>query len=325
MSDLNAAHWDNYWQGRASKQSGNALVEVGIENNHALKTFWIDKFSQSKTSDKIIDFACGAGSVLEHAYGLGLSELTGVDVSQEALNVMKEKIPPAIGICAQVDNIPQADKSYDLVVSQYGVEYAGSRQNLLRSFQEMRRILKPTGRLTVIAHAKNGVIYEGCKTSLDNAKRIEESDFINLTAKILAILHAGDQEQDRASLQKQVTKLNEAAEPIMTWLKTSDTKQDDFARFTYHILQSSHKLITNHNAYSREDSLNWLSNIESEIDAYKGRMTSITKAALTEEEISELIQKLSLDEGSLTFDPTEEFYFGSKRKRAAWVIRARKH
>lgn len=324
MSDMNAAHWDNYWQGRASKQSGNALVEVGIENNHALRTFWMETFSQSKASDKIIDFACGAGSVLEHAYSLGLSQLTGVDVSEEALTVMKEKISPAIGICAQVDDIPQPDESFDLVVSQYGVEYAGNREKLLRSFQEMSRILKPSGSITIIAHAKNGVIYEGCKTSLNNAARLEESGFINATAKIVSILHGDKGLQKGVHLQEGMTRLNQAAEPIMTWLTKTDSQRDEFARFAYHILQSSHKLITNHNAYSKTDSLKWLSSIESEIDAYKGRMMSMTNAALTKAEISELIQKLSVDPKNFMFEPTEEFYFGSNRKLAAWVIRAKK-
>ncbi len=324
MSVMNAAHWDNYWQGRASKQSGNALVEVGIENNHALKMFWIETFSEINASDKIIDLACGAGSVLEHAHSLGLSDLTGVDVSQEALNVMREKIPPAIGICAQVDDIPQADNSFDLIVSQYGVEYAGDRSKLLQSFREMRRILRSKGRITIIAHAKNGVIYDGCETSLNNSKRIEDSGFMKVTKDVISTLHGNETQRKSRDLQKQMTRLNQAAEPIMNWLSTSDTQKDEFARFAYHILQSSHKLITNHNAYSRADSLNWISSIQSELDAYEGRMVSMTTAALTQAEISDLIKKLNKDGDELTFAPTEEFKFGTSQKRAAWVIRAKK-
>ena len=115
MPDTNAAHWDNYWQGRASNVSGNALVEVGIENNHALKTFWLEIFKPLEKSAHIVDFACGAGSVLEHAFNLGFLNLSGVDVSQKALDVMLAKIPTANGICAPVNKIDQTDNNLSLI------------------------------------------------------------------------------------------------------------------------------------------------------------------------------------------------------------------
>jgi len=324
MPDTNAAHWDNYWQGRASHITGNALVEVGIENNHALKKFWANTFSQTSKSARIIDLACGAGSVLEHADKLGFTNLTGVDVSQKALDVMTKKIPAASGICAQVDNVPQADNSADLIVSQFGVEYAGSQAQLFDAFREMYRILKPSGEIVIVAHAKNSVIYEGCSGSLKNAKTIEESLFLDIAKKTTLTLYENRNQSNSANQQKLMEQLNQSAEPIMTWLREADRSQDEFAKFAYHILESSHKLITNHSAYSKIEALEWYTGIQAEIDAYTGRMSSMTKAALSELEIFDLIGKLDSGQTRLTFSPLDKLYFPPNKKLAAWIIEAKK-
>ena len=324
MPDTNAAHWDNYWQGRASHQTGNALVEVGIENNHALKKFWTDTFSQQPKSIHIVDFACGAGSVLEHANELGFSKLTGIDVSQKALDVMMKKIPTASGICSHVDKVPSAENSADLVVSQFGVEYAGNRMQLFHAFQEMRRILKPGGEIIIVAHAKNSVIYEGCNGSLKNAQLIQDSKFLDIAKKTTLSLHENPNQTKNSNQQKLMGRLNQSAEPIMAWLRVADRSKDEFAKFAYHLLESSHKLITNHAKYSKAESAEWFVGIHAELEAYKGRMSSMTTAALSEEEITDLTGKLSEDHAQLVFSPLEKLYFPPNKKLAAWIIRASK-
>lgn len=324
MPDTDAAHWDNYWRGRASHQTGNALVEVGIENNHALKEFWLDTFQQKSKSAYIIDFACGAGSVLEHAHTLGFSNLTGVDVSQKALDVMMQKIPAASGICSHVDKTPLEDESADFIVSQFGVEYAGSRKQLLNAFREMHRLLKPGGEITIIAHAKDGIIYEGCEASLKNAKIIEDSQFLEIAKKTIIAIHKNRILAENPGYQKLIGQLNESAEPIMAWLRGANREKDDFAKFSYHALESSHKLITHHNSYSKIDTLNWFKGIQSEIDAYKGRMSSMIKAALSKDEIESLIGALALARTTLKFSPLEPLFFPPNKKQAAWIIRAQK-
>lgn len=324
MSDTNTSNWDNYWQGRSSQRSGNALVEVGIENNHALNAFWTDIFRKRETSEAIIDFACGAGSVLNHAHEAGFSDLTGVDVSQEALNVMTVKIPPAVGICSEVDKIPKSEKCYDLVVSQFGVEYAGSRKNLLLAFEQMQRILHPGGDIIIVAHAKDSIIYNGCKSSLDMTQMIEDSAFLTTAQRIVSIMPDAQAPETHAGLQEELVALGQAAEPIMAWLRTSDRNRDEFARYIYYVLESSHTLISNHAAYATTESIEWFSGVQAELDAYKGRMSSMTKAALSKDETSDLIDTLETEKTGLKFQPVEAFHFAPNDDLAAWVIHARK-
>jgi len=296
MPKSDPENWDNYWQGRSSQRSGNALVEVGIENNHSLNQFWLDFFHAKSKSSEIADFACGAGSVLKHANSLDFSHLTGIDISPKALDIMQKKIPGATAICSPVNKTPLKNASFDIVVSQFGIEYAGNENNLLQAFREMHRILKPDGEICVISHAENSVIHKGC-------------------------LDSGSTPQD---FNAQFAQLNQSAQPIMEWLKTANRDKDNFAQFTYNMLESSHKLITRYQSYSFQDGLKWFEGIESELAAYKGRMTSMTQAAQSEEDLSILVKNLTQLESKLQFSALEKFYFPPDNKLAAWIIRASK-
>lgn len=332
MTDKNAKNWDNYWQGRASQNSGNALIEVGIERNHELKQFWHELFSSEPKTTKIIDFACGAGSVLDHAYKLGILDLTGLDVSEKALEVMSQKIPDAKTVCAPVNRTGLEAESFDLVVSQFGVEYAGNKDNLFNAFKEMYRTLRSGGRIVVIAHADDSVIMKGCQTSLRQINLIKNSEFIEKSQRVLAALNDPSEQKGGETFYELSQKLNEAAQPIMEWLKSypeleAEKAKNEFMRFAYHLLESSHRLITHHTKYSEADALNWFEGMKEELEAYKGRMLSMTKAALSSQDISDLKEKLAAEYGpsKLDFEELKTLYFNSNIKPAAWVIRASKH
>ena len=322
MPKSDPENWDNYWQGRSSHQSGNALVEVGIENNHTLNQFWIDFFHDKLKSSKIADFACGAGSVLKHAHSLDFRHLTGVDISPKALDIMQQKIPGATAICSPVDKTPLKDDAFDIVVSQFGIEYAGGQDNLRQTFREMERILKPGGEICVISHAENSVIHKGCLASLSNIKTIETSDFLETAKTTLSKLYSSDRGSNPQDFNPQIAQLNQSAQPIMAWLKTTNREKDNFAQFAYNMLEASHRLITRYQSYSPEDALNWFQGIESELAAYKGRMTSMTQASQSEDNLSKLIKSLDQSGSKLQFSPLEKFYFPPNNQLAAWIIRA---
>ena len=324
MPKSDPENWDNYWQGRSSQRSGNALVEVGIENNHSLNQFWLDFFHAKSKSSEIADFACGAGSVLKHANSLDFSHLTGIDISPKALDIMQKKIPGATAICSPVNKTPLKNASFDIVVSQFGIEYAGNKNNLLQAFREMHRILKPDGEICVISHAENSVIHKGCLVSLSNIKVIETSRFIETAKNTLSKLYESDSGSTPQDFNAQFAQLNQSAQPIMEWLKTANRDKDNFAQFTYNMLESSHKLITRYQSYSFQDGLKWFEGIESELAAYKGRMTSMTQAAQSEEDLSILVKNLTQLESKLQFSALEKFYFPPDNKLAAWIIRASK-
>ena len=322
MSSDHAQDWNNYWQGRSAKASGNALLGVGIENNDVLTTFWQNIFSNVPKSTQLVDFACGAGSVLMQAKTAGLSNLTGIDVSKNAIDVLQNKIPTAIGHVGAVDNTPFETDSFDMVVSQFGFEYAGGRSEVMAAVREMRRIVKPSGQIVLVSHIKEGAIARGCQQSLEQITRVIKSGFFE-SAKdcfnIIAKSQKATQQADKDAVMHAMTRLNDTAEPIMVWLRQAGDTKQEFVRFTYHLLESTHKLLVNLNNFHLKDCLTWLDDMRSEVLAYEGRMTSMLGAAISEELALRISEDISSNSAEVS--RPEKLYFVDGDLPAAWVLR----
>ena len=322
MSSDHAQDWNNYWQGRSAKASGNALLGVGIENNDVLTTFWQNIFSNVPKSTQLVDFACGAGSVLMQAKTAGLSNLTGIDVSKNAIDVLQNKIPMAIGHVGAVDNTPFETDSFDMVVSQFGFEYAGGQSDIMAAVREMTRIVKPSGQIVLVSHIKEGAIARGCQQSLEHITRVIKSGFFE-SAKdcfnIIAKSQKATQQADKDAVMQVMTRLNDKAEPIMVWLRQAGDSKQEFVRFTYHLLESTHKLLVNLNNFHLKDCLTWLDDMRSEVLAYEGRMASMLGAAISEELALRISEDISSNSAEV-FRP-EKLYFVEGDLPAAWVLR----
>lgn len=322
MSSDHAQDWNNYWQGRSAKASGNALLGVGIENNDVLTTFWQNIFSNVPKSTQLVDFACGAGSVLKQAKAAGLSNLTGIDVSKNAIDVLKNKIPTAIGHVGAVDNTPFETDSFDMVVSQFGFEYAGGRSEIMAAVREMTRIVKPSGQIVLVSHIKGGAIVRGCQQSLEQIIRVIKSGFFE-SAKdcfnIIAKSQKATRQADKDAVIQAMTRLNDKAEPIMVWLRQAGDSKQEFVRFTYHLLESTHKLLVNLNNFHLKDCLTWLDDMRSEVLAYEGRMTSMLGAAISEELALRISEDISSNNTEVS--RPEKLYFVDGDLPAAWVLR----
>jgi SAM-dependent methyltransferase len=101
-----------------------------------------------KAGQRVLDIACGTGvlarEVASRVDGAGL--VTGLD-RNEGMLAMARRIAPAVEWKAgRAEQLPFPDASFDAVVSQFGLMFFDDRVQALR---EMRRVLKPGGRLAV--------------------------------------------------------------------------------------------------------------------------------------------------------------------------------
>jgi len=322
LSD-HAQDWNNYWKGRSAQTSGDALLGVGIEDNDILTDFWQNIFSNMPKSTQLIDFACGAGSVLKQAKMAGLSNLTGIDVSKNAIDVLKTKIPSAIGYVGPVTKTPFQANSFDMVVSQFGFEYAGGASEIIEAVKEMDRILRPKGAVVLVTHIEGGAIESGCQQSLEQITHVLKSGFLDNAKKCLIAVnkaHENSTEHHKQALDQSMSALNVSAEPLMTWLKGHNNPNNEFARFTYYLLESSHKLISQSQKYHLNDSLLWLENMRSEILAYEGRMASMIRAAMNEDIIAQVFDIFRQKKRNIR--AAEKLYFKIGHAPAAWILRA---
>lgn len=96
----------------------------------------------------VLDVACGTGALtLAAAEFVGpQGRVAGLDVNPEMLAVARRKSADIDWRVGAAERLPFADASFDAVVSQFGLMFFHDRP---RALAEMRRVLKPGGRLAV--------------------------------------------------------------------------------------------------------------------------------------------------------------------------------
>jgi ubiquinone/menaquinone biosynthesis C-methylase UbiE len=109
-------------------------------------------YVEPKTGERVLDVGCGTGVVARHAAARvgNQGSVTGLDIDPYMLAVARQ-IPPPTGAPifwreGDVHALPFADRSFDLVLCQHGLQYF---DDPVRAKTEMRRVLVPDGRLAV--------------------------------------------------------------------------------------------------------------------------------------------------------------------------------
>lgn len=103
---------------------------------------------------EVLDLACGTGdAAIAIAKALPESHVTGVDLSEGMLRVMREKVA-AEGLEGRIDirqgdgeSLPCQDGSFDRVSIAFGIRNFENREQGLR---EMLRVLRPGGKLVIL-------------------------------------------------------------------------------------------------------------------------------------------------------------------------------
>lgn len=104
--------------------------------------------AQIQPGERILDLACGTGILArEVAKRTGAAGLVaGLDPSAGMLEVAKQLAPGVEWRHGVAESLPFADKTFDAVVSQFGLMFFDDRSEALR---QATRVLKPEGRLAV--------------------------------------------------------------------------------------------------------------------------------------------------------------------------------
>jgi SAM-dependent methyltransferase len=152
--------WLDYW--RDARLA--ACVPEHPASARAIEESWRGFFAECDDHARVLDIATGNGVVLAHAATAARDagrrlELTGVDLARidplRYVPGLAELLGGAtfLGEVA-AEALPFAGGSFDVLVSQYGLEYADLEQAL----GEAARVLTPGGRLRWLAHAEASAV-----------------------------------------------------------------------------------------------------------------------------------------------------------------------
>jgi len=100
-----------------------------------------------RPGDRVLDAACGTGDLALAARGAGASEVVGVDFSPRMLERARRKSPAIEWVQGDILDLPFDDGSFDAATVGFGVRNVA---DLERGLRELRRVLRPGGRLAVL-------------------------------------------------------------------------------------------------------------------------------------------------------------------------------
>lgn len=108
--------------------------------------------AQLAPGQRVLDVACGTGVLAcEAARRVAPSgKVTGLDRNDGMLAVARRKAPDVEWHSGGAEALPFADGTFDAVLSQFGLMFFDDR---VKALQEMRRVLRPGGRLAVAVWA----------------------------------------------------------------------------------------------------------------------------------------------------------------------------
>lgn len=161
------AAWSTYWASGALHSCANSYQD---NYRGAIEDFWSAVFKCLGKSSRVLDIATGNG-----ALPLMLSRLRGHEAGDSIDAVDLAEIAPAWNTAEQwpqirfhsgirMERLPFENQSFDLVVSQYGIEYGKWPEALSESL----RVCRSEGVLALVLHHSDSVLVSVGRNELRN-------------------------------------------------------------------------------------------------------------------------------------------------------------
>lgn len=309
--------WNTYWQGTGD----TGAFASGGASHPAIREFWVSFFQTIKADYKnpaIIDIASGNGAVLESildAYSKQDIKLTSLDISAAAIENISQRFPSVNGLVADAAEVPLESGSLDIVTSQFGVEYAGQEAIL-----EAARLVADGGQLALLLHADSGSIHEECLQSLDAAERTQACHFIPVAMNMFDAGFKAVRGADRTAYDAAAKELAPAIAELESIMKQYGLHvAGDTVSRLYNDVGQIHQRIQH---YEPDDVLGWLKKMEAEVNAYAERMASMSRAAIDNDDFTQV--KTSLSDCGFSIQRAEALLIPGQELPMAWILIANK-
>lgn len=136
---LESEGWSN-----SSRASSYAALFAGAAD-HAINSLL--NAVRAKAGDKALDLCCGHGNVADALKARGCA-VWGVDFSPAMLEMARERVPDAVFVEGNAQDLPFEEEDFDVVVSNFGICHVADQQ---RALAEACRVLRRNGRFAMTA------------------------------------------------------------------------------------------------------------------------------------------------------------------------------
>ena len=141
-----------------------ASIAGAYDLNNRLHSFGLDqrwrktavRLSEVRSTDEVVDVACGTGDLTELFAAAGARSVVGLDFTPQMLDIAREKSARSSSPAGRMSpryeqgdamNLQLADASVDVLSIAFGLRNVGDP---VRALKEFRRVLRPGGRLVVL-------------------------------------------------------------------------------------------------------------------------------------------------------------------------------
>jgi SAM-dependent methyltransferase len=316
-----AGHWHMYWKGISG---ANQPVRGGA-TDPVFTEFWTQFFARELSGERparVLDLACGDGAVTQTAVSagqkLGSGEITPycLDYSRFAVLETLKQFSNTLGVSADAAQMPFISEAFDIVASQFGLEYADPG-----AIREVARTLAKSGLLVCVLHKRDGALYKECHLELTATQELQDSQIMELAnnhfgAFFRMISGSGSRPEFEATWRL----LTPAVRRVENMIRTRG--QHAAGGLIYIIYQKLAWMNEHLRENSPESIETWMKQMDEELEAYSGRMISMLNAALGEQQFKALTDKLTSE--GLIVESSGILCMARNREAVAWTLVCRK-
>jgi ubiquinone/menaquinone biosynthesis C-methylase UbiE len=308
--------WENYWSGVCDV----GAYSGGGVNHPSVDSFWKTYLStySKKLLDaneyRILDVCAGNGALISQMQST-LSNVninvTAIDYSESAIRQIEKQFPDVQAIVADASALPFNNNHFNLIVSQFGIEYAGKN-----AFAEVSRITEKKGTVALMMHIKDGIIYKESTNNIEVVEKLNNSDVIEVTSKTFVSginsLKTGDGADFKALSLKFAEKIRVLEDIMRDYGK--NVAGGLVIQFYNDIANIYEKL----GAYDVDELKCWLMSLHDELLFYCNRMESMTNAALDSAEFDEIVTFFKSNQ--FTIEIADMLFSPHQPEPLAWVL-----
>lgn len=308
--------WEGYW--RHTDEA--AAHRAGGRHEPLLAQFWASLFIDLLVDGRprrVLDMACGNGAALGYLFGaLGAHagstaalSATGLDGSVAALKDLQRRMPWVNVVAADARFPPFPEWSFDIVISQFGVEYGGADAVLGAA-----PMVAPGGTLALVMHLKDGGIYRECAQNVRAIAPVMAMLPAARTAIAAAIelSHGNGSREEFQKFDREFAPTVKAVEQVFRECGTEVA-----GGFILRLYRDIGHIYRNAVGYVADDVVAWLDRMAGEIATYRARMQGMLDAALDEAQYNELHARLGGN--GMVCRRHEKLGLG-EAGQAAWVL-----